>query len=63
MVGKGDRVGNQAFRLLFLLLLYLFFLGKMGAAFQKADNENTTVARGTLHLYRSVMQLDNIFGQ
>ena len=63
MVGKGDRVGNQAFRLLFLLFLYLFILGLMGAAFQKADNENTPVARGTFHLYRSVVQLDNIFGQ
>ena len=63
VIGKGDRVGNQAFRLLFLLLLCQFFLGKKRAAFLEMDNENTTVARCTFHLYRSVVQLDYAFGQ
>ena len=63
MIGKGDRVGNQAFRLLFLLLLCQFCLGKMRVVFLEMDNENTTLARCTLHLYRSVVQLDYAFGQ
>ena len=35
----------------------------MRVAFLEMDNENTTVARCTFHLYRSVVQLDYAFGQ
>jgi len=63
MIGEGDRVGNQALRLLFLLIPCQFFLGKMCAAFQETDNENAAVARRAFHLYRSVVQLDDIFRQ